>query len=74
VLYQQGNYSEAEKRFKEASQSLPQSAAIQYHLGLVAHRQGRNAEAITALRRALLLEPGFDEAAAARRLIQELGG
>jgi Tfp pilus assembly protein PilF len=47
---------------------------IQYHLGLVAQKQGRNIEAVTALKRALLLDPGFEEAAAAQKLVKELGG
>ena len=74
VYYQQGKLAEAEQQFRAAADILPREAAIQYHLGLVAHKQGRAVEATTALKRALLLNASFDEAAAARKLIQELGG
>jgi hypothetical protein len=53
---------------------LPNDATIQYHLGLAAHKQGRTIEAVTALKRALLVNPQFDEAAAAQKLLRELGG
>jgi Tfp pilus assembly protein PilF len=74
VYYNQGKFAEAERQFLVASELLPKEAAIQYHLGLVAQKQGRRAEATTALKRALLLDANFDEAAAARKLIQDLGG
>ena len=74
VYYQQGNLAEAEKQFRAAGDLLPREATIQYHLGLVAHRQGRSVEASSALKRALLINPEFAEAAAARKLIKELGG
>jgi Tfp pilus assembly protein PilF len=74
VYYKQGNLPEAERQFQGASDLAPQEAAIPYHLGLVAHKQGRAVEASTALKRALLLNPNFEDAAAARKLIQELGG
>jgi len=41
---------------------------------LVAHKQGRPVEAASALKRALLINPRFDEAAAAQNLLKELGG
>jgi len=74
TYYKQGKLAEAEQQFRAASDLLPNEAAIQYHLGLVAHRQGRAVEASTALKRALLLNPNFEEAAAAQKLIKEMGG
>ena len=74
VYYHQGKYAEAEKQFRSASEALPRVAVIQYHLGLVAHKQGRTVEAVTALKRALLMEPNFEEAAAARKLVAGAGG
>ncbi|MBP2672851.1 MAG: hypothetical protein H6Q85_2917 [candidate division NC10 bacterium] len=70
----QGRFADAEREFRAASDVLPREAAIQYHLGLVAHQQGRTVEASSAFKRALLLDPQFEEAASARKLIQELGG
>ena len=74
VYYQQGNLQEAEKQFRSASELLPHEPTIQYHVGLVAYKQGRSVEASSAFKRALLINPEFTEAAAARRLIKELGG
>jgi Tfp pilus assembly protein PilF len=74
VYYKQGKLAEAEQQFRAAADLLPKEAAIQYHLGLVAHRQGRAMEASTALKRALLLNPEFEDATAARKLVKELGG
>jgi len=74
VYYQQGKYGDAEKQFKAAGDLLPRVAVIHYHLGLTAQKQGRLVEALSSLKRALLLEPNLEEAAAARKLIQELGG
>jgi Tfp pilus assembly protein PilF len=53
---------------------LPNEAMVQYHLGLVAHKQGRTVEAMSALKRSLLINPTFDEATAAEKLLRELGG
>jgi Flp pilus assembly protein TadD len=74
VYYQQGKFAEAEQQFRLASELLPNEAMVQYHLGMVARKQGRMIEATSALKRALLLNPQFDEAAAAQRLLHELGG
>jgi tetratricopeptide (TPR) repeat protein len=74
VYFKQAKLAEAEKQFRAASDILPNEATIQYHLGLVAHRQGRAADASTALKRALLINPNFEDAATARKLLQELGG
>jgi len=74
VYFKQGRLADAEREFRAASDALPRAAAIQYHLGLVAQQQGRTVEASSALKRALLLNPQFDEAPSARKLIQELGG
>ena len=74
VYFKQDTLPEAEKHFRAAGEILPNEAAIQYHLGLVAHRQGRTADASAALKRALLINPNFEDAATARKLLQELGG
>jgi Tfp pilus assembly protein PilF len=74
VYYQQGKLDDAEAQFKQASEMLPKEAAVQYHLGLVAYKKGRKVEASSAFKRALLLNANFEEAASARKLIQELGG
>jgi tetratricopeptide (TPR) repeat protein len=74
VYYQQGNLTAAEQQFQLAVELLPKEAMAQYHLGLVAHKQGRTVEAMSALKRALLINPQFDEAAAAQKLLREMGG
>ncbi len=74
VYYQQGKYAEAEEHFRAASTLLPAAAIPQYHLGLAAYKQGRREGASMSLKRALLLDPGFDGAEGARKLIGELGG
>jgi tetratricopeptide (TPR) repeat protein len=74
VYFKQDKLAEAEKQFRAAGEILPNEAAIQYHLGLVAHRQGRTADASAALKRALLINPNFEDAVTARKLLQELGG
>jgi Flp pilus assembly protein TadD len=74
VYLHQGKFTEAEQQFRLAVDLLPNEAMAQYHLGLVAHKQGRTVEAMSALKRALLLNPQFDEAAAAQKLLHELGG
>ena len=71
--YRQGSLIEAEQAFRAARDLLPGDASIQYHLGLMAYKQGRRAEALSAFKRALLLDPDFPDAAATRRLIEELG-
>jgi tetratricopeptide (TPR) repeat protein len=74
VYFQQGKLTEAEQQFRAAVDILPNEAMVQYHLGLVAHKQGRPVDAMSALKRALLLNPEFEEAAAAQKLLRELGG
>jgi len=74
VYYQQGKLDDAEAQFKQASEVLPKEAVVQYHLGLVAYKQGKKVEASSAFKRALLLNANFEEAASARKLIQEVGG
>jgi tetratricopeptide (TPR) repeat protein len=74
VHYMLGNLFEAERQLRAASNLLPAEAAIQYHLGLVAKKQGRRVEASTALKRALLLNPNFEGADNARKLIGEMEG
>ena len=70
----QGQLTEAEQQFRLAVDLLPNEAMVHYHLGMVAHKQGRALEAMGALKRALLVNPQFDEAAAAQKLLRELGG
>jgi tetratricopeptide (TPR) repeat protein len=73
VYYQQGKFAEAERQFRLASDLLPNEAMVQYHLGLVAHKQGRAVEAVSAWKRALLINPQFEEAASAQKMIRAAG-
>jgi predicted Zn-dependent protease len=74
VYFHQGRLNEAEQQFRVASDLLPNEAMIQYHLGLVARKQGKTTDAVTALKRALLINSQFEEAAPAKKMLRELGG
>ena len=60
VLRIVGRYGEAERVTRTALETSPDSAELQYALGLVRMRQGRDAEAEQALRRAAELDPADD--------------
>jgi Tfp pilus assembly protein PilF len=48
---------------------LPDEAPLHFNLGLALMRQGKNAEAIAELRRALDLDPDMEPARAALRAL-----
>jgi tetratricopeptide (TPR) repeat protein len=61
-LYKNGNYAEAERRFKRALTLGPATAELHYLLGMCAAFQGRFDEAEAALSAAIGVDPFFAEA------------
>jgi tetratricopeptide (TPR) repeat protein len=51
AYFKQGDLAAAEKRLKEAAQSIPHDARVQYQLALLYRKQGREAEASEAIAR-----------------------
>lgn len=72
VLYKRGAYRQALALLSESGAKLPDSADVQYHLGLTLHKLRRPGEARRALTRALALDPKFLGAAEAARVLAEL--
>jgi tetratricopeptide (TPR) repeat protein len=65
VYYKLGRYADAVPLLERAVGAAPQSAILQYHLGMALHRAGESARARDHLRRALEAKtefPGIDEA------------
>ncbi|HEX9726333.1 MAG TPA: tetratricopeptide repeat protein, partial [Vicinamibacteria bacterium] len=57
---------------RESAAKLPESAEVQYHLGMVHYRLGNRAEAGRALTRSLELDPSHSGAEEARQTLQQL--
>ena len=62
VALRNNGLEEAERRFAAALRVDSANADAWYGLGLARRRRGRTDEAITALRRAVVLAPGYDDA------------
>lgn len=65
VQFRQGNYSEALLNLHEAMNGDPREAENRYHLGMTYQKLGQTEAARAELSRAVLLSPGYAEAAAA---------
>lgn len=77
VLYQLGNYQDAQKYLEEAvryAQTSGDEAAATYHLGVLLAKQGRRKEALQYLRRSLRVEPQGEFAEDAKKWMERLSG
>ena len=59
ILYKRGEYEQAVKPLKAASEGAPNNVFVQYHLGMVYEKLGQKELAITQLTRALELGEGM---------------
>jgi predicted Zn-dependent protease len=57
TYYLEGQYSEAMNLLKSAADRLPQTAAVQYHLGMAYKELGRNDLALIKLKEAIAIVP-----------------
>jgi tetratricopeptide (TPR) repeat protein len=74
IQYRRGAYTEAEKSLVRATEKAPNHGTLRYHLGMTYARQGRKADAVSALRRAVQLDPKLAEREKIEELIKQLGG
>lgn len=57
MLYQRGDWSQAESLYKNISRKLPHDANIEFKLGNIYTKKGKYEEAIISYRKALVREP-----------------
>jgi tetratricopeptide (TPR) repeat protein len=69
-----GELDQAIAAFQIAADSKPPNAEHYYHLGVALEQKGLKSEAIGALKQALSVNPGFANAADARRRLAQLDG
>ncbi len=76
VRYQRGEYPQALPALQEAVELGGANPLFHYHLGMTLRRLGRNTEAASSIRRALIRAEGLEaeQVKEARRLLLELGG
>jgi len=72
ILYRRGSYPEALAVLKASGASLPESPAVQFHLGMAAQQIGDTAAARRALKRAVSSASNFDGKDEARRALSLL--
>jgi tetratricopeptide (TPR) repeat protein len=72
LLYKRGVYQQAINLLKESAVKLPDSAQVQFHLGMTYYKLGDKPAAGQALRRALELDAALADAAEARRVLSTL--
>jgi tetratricopeptide (TPR) repeat protein len=72
VLVKKQNYGTAIKLLQDCVQKEPKNAGFNYHLGVAYYHAGRKPEAEQALRAALKLEPGSNNADQAKELLATL--
>jgi tetratricopeptide (TPR) repeat protein len=72
VLYKRGVYQRALTLLKESAARLPDSASVQFHLGMAYYKAGDKTAARQTLSKALQLNASFDGADEARRVLSEL--
>ena len=66
IHYQMADYKGAMESLGDAVRLRPDDAALRYHLGLAQSRAGRNKEAVSTLKTALILNPRMPEASQVR--------
>ncbi len=69
ILYRRHQYPWALSLLAESAERLPDSAAVQFHLGMTHYMMGEEPAARAALERALSLDAGFPNAGEARRCL-----
>ncbi len=69
ILYQQRQFPRALNLIRESAAKLPDSAAVQFHLGMASYMMGEEDAARRALSKALELDAGLPEAADARQCL-----
>lgn len=73
TLVESGRLDEGLSILQQAYVSYPTQTEIGYHVGVALSRAGRTDEAVKLLRRLLRDNPSFEQAAAARALLDQLG-
>jgi Flp pilus assembly protein TadD len=74
VYYKKGLATLAIPVLRDSVEKAPKNPAYQYHLGLAYAKSGNKEEARKALEQALQLDPKFQGAADAQRVLAELKG
>jgi tetratricopeptide (TPR) repeat protein len=72
IQYRKGLYSSAARSFEELVRRSPKVPTYQYHLGMSLMKTGQKAEARAALQRALDLRLAAEDAAQAKRALDEI--
>jgi len=72
ICYLNGDIEKAVTHLERAKRSLPDVAAVRYHLGMAYMKEGRRESAKAELEEALTLSESFDEADDARRALDQL--
>lgn len=72
IYYKHGSWHFAEVQAQAAVAIQPRNAGFQYHLGAILDEEGRDKEAMRALREALRIDPKLPEARDAQRRIDDI--
>jgi tetratricopeptide (TPR) repeat protein len=72
VYYQKGLYDSAIREFSDSLEKMPDNATLHYHLGLAYFKKDKKELAKAQLDKALQLNPKFDGAEDAQKLLSEL--
>jgi tetratricopeptide (TPR) repeat protein len=70
IYYKKNAYLLATELLKEASEKLPENPVVRYHYGLALHKNGNSALAKKTLESALKLNPSFQGADEAKKVIK----
>ena len=73
IYYKKGMVPQALAAFSQAVAADPGNAVYLYHLGLVQLKDAKTATARESLERALKINPGFEGAEDARKVLRSLG-
>ena len=73
IITVEGDAAKGLPLLREAAAQRGQDPEVLYHLAVALDRVGETRAAVAALTQALALPEGFDEAAAARALLEKLG-
>jgi tetratricopeptide (TPR) repeat protein len=71
IYVKKGSYQAAVENLKDSANKEPNNASYLYHLGTAYYKLGRNEEARKELEAALKV-PNFDDAADARKILQQI--
>jgi tetratricopeptide (TPR) repeat protein len=73
ALYQKGRYTSARDLLEDATKQAPQSAEMQYHLGMTYSKLGDKAQATVHLKKAQTLDPNNQAGKDATAALAQLG-